>query len=189
MRIASLSNETFDNLASVLDKDSTIGWKKLMGEGFGHIYFPKHIEEIEQISGSSAKALLDNLDGREESLENLIVALDRIGNKRAISIIQNDITFKTGHMNYYKDRDGRPATRISTCQPIEAKGKLCEPIEHSMKDVFPNREQAQTLLTSPPYSIQESTDNFNHHDNLEPCELFTKIMSQMFPCAFVNYAK
>lgn len=37
-----------------------------------------------------------------------------------------------GHMNYYKDRDDRPATRISTCQPIEAnKGKLCEPIEVS----------------------------------------------------------
>lgn len=194
MRITSLSNETFDNLASVLDKDSTIGWKKLMREGFSHIYFPKDIEDIEQISGSSAKALLYNLDGREESLENLIGALDRIGNKRAISIIQNgschlDITFKTGHMNYYKDRDGRPATRISTCQPIEAKGKLCEPIEHSMNDVFPNREQAQTLLTSPPYSIQESTGNFNHNDNLEPCELFTKIISQMFSCAFVNYAK
>ena len=101
MRITSLSNETFDNLASVLDKDSTIGWKKLMREGFSHIYFPKDIEEIEQISGSSAKALLNDLDAREESLENLIVALDRIGNKRAISKIQNgschlDRTFKTG---------------------------------------------------------------------------------------------
>lgn len=101
MSITSLSNQTFDNLASVLDKDSTIGWKKLMREGFSHIYFPKHIEEIEQISGSSAKALLYNLDAREESLESLIVALHRIGNKRAISIIQNgschlDGTSKTG---------------------------------------------------------------------------------------------
>lgn len=101
MRITSLSNETFDNLASVLDKDSTIGWKKLMREGFSHIYVQKHIEEIEQISGSSAKALLNDLDAREESLENLIGALDRIGNKRTISIIQNgschlDRTFKTG---------------------------------------------------------------------------------------------
>ena len=34
-------------------------------------------------------------------------------------------------MNYYKDRDDRPATRISTCQPFEAKGKLCEPTEVS----------------------------------------------------------
>lgn len=42
MRITSLSNETFDNLASVLDKDSTIGWKKLMREGFSHIYMFKN---------------------------------------------------------------------------------------------------------------------------------------------------
>ena len=72
-----------------------------MREGFSHTYFPKDIEEIEQISGSSAKALLNDLDAREESLENLIGALDRIGNKRSISIIQNgscrlDRTFKTG---------------------------------------------------------------------------------------------
>lgn len=100
MRITSLSNEAFGNLASVLNKDSTIGWKKLMIEGFSGIYSQKDVEEIEQKS-SPAIALLNDLDGREESLENLITALDRIGNKRAISIINNgschrDGTFKTG---------------------------------------------------------------------------------------------
>lgn len=101
MRITSLSNEAFDNLASVLDKDSTIGRKKLMTEGFSNIYSQKDVEEIEQKS-SPAKALLNDLDGREVSLENLIIALDRIGNKRAISIIINNSschrgrTFDTG---------------------------------------------------------------------------------------------
>ena len=57
-----------------------------------------------------------------------------------------------------------------------------------MNDVPPNWEQAETL-TLPPYLIHESIGNFKHHDNLEPCELFIKIISQIFPCVFGNYAK
>lgn len=87
MRIlSSLPHETFESLANALEKYSTLGWKKVMTEGFSHIYSQKDVEEIEQ-KRSPATALLIDLDGREESLENLIGALEKIGNKRAISII------------------------------------------------------------------------------------------------------
>ena len=68
-----------------------------MTEGFNHIYSQKDVEEIEQ-KRSPATALLTDLDGRGESLENLVGALKKIGNKRAISIIKNgrSPTFNTG---------------------------------------------------------------------------------------------
>ena len=59
-----------------------------MTEGFNHIYSQNDVEEIEQ-KRSPATALLIDLDGRGESLENLIGALEKIGNKRAIAIIKN----------------------------------------------------------------------------------------------------
>lgn len=98
MRIlTSLPQETFENLAIALEKYSTIGWKKVMTEGFPHIYSQKDVEEIEQ-KHSPATALLIDLDGRGESLESLIAALRKIGNKRAVSIINNgrSHTFNTG---------------------------------------------------------------------------------------------
>ena len=86
--LSSLSHETFESLANALEKYSTIGWKKLMTEGFNDIYSQNDVEEIEQ-KRSPATALLIDLDGRGESLENLIGALEKIGNKRAIAIIKN----------------------------------------------------------------------------------------------------
>lgn len=100
MKIISLSSETFDSLANALGKDSTIGWKKLMMKGFYHIYSQHDVNEIEQ-KPSPAMILLNDLVAREESVENLIRALEKIGNLRAISIIKNGLghhyrTFKTG---------------------------------------------------------------------------------------------
>ena len=100
MKIISLASETFDSLANALGKDSTIGWKKLMLKGFSHIYSQDDVNEIEQ-KPSPAMILLNDLVAREESVENLIRALEKIGNLRAISIIKNGFchhyrTFKTG---------------------------------------------------------------------------------------------
>lgn len=95
--LSSLSHETFESLANALEKYSTIGWKKLMTEGFNDIYSQNDVEEIEQ-KRSPATALLIDLVGRGESLENLIGALEKIGNKRAIAIIKKgrSPTFNTG---------------------------------------------------------------------------------------------
>ena len=101
MKIISLPKETFDNLASELGKDSTIGWKKLMTKGFNHIYSQQDVTEIEQ-KCSPAIAVLNDLVGREESVENLIRALEKIGNKRAISIISKGQNFSMSCSCYDK---------------------------------------------------------------------------------------
>lgn len=88
MKISSLPSETFHNLASELGRDSTVGWKKLMMQGFNHIYLLQDVIEIEQ-RPFPAFTLLNNLVAREESVENLVRALEKIGNLRAISIIKN----------------------------------------------------------------------------------------------------
>ncbi|XP_067038920.1 uncharacterized protein [Acropora muricata] len=152
--LSSLSHETFESLANALEKYSTIGWKKLMTEGFNHIYSQNDVEEIEQ-KRSPATALLIDLDGRGESLENLIGALEKIGNKRAIAIIKKgrSPTSNTDQMRdgrIYQDFDGCPSHR-----------SIREAVEHAMND---DGEQAGTL-------IQESRGNGRHPDELGSSEL------------------
>lgn len=140
-----------------------------MTEGFSHIYSQKDVEEIEQ-KRSPATALLIDLDGRGESLENLIGALEKIGNKRAISIITENgrsPNFNTGQM-----RDGRIYKDFDGCPPHI---NIREPVEHAMNDVPSNVEQAGTLIF-PPYPIQESRGNGWHPDELESCELLIKFL-------------
>ena len=84
--ITDLPHETFDELCSVLGKETTINWEKVMTEGFPSLYSPKHVEEIRQ-KRSPADALLNDLSAREVPLEDLYLALREIGNKRAVSII------------------------------------------------------------------------------------------------------
>lgn len=152
--LSSLSHETFESLANALEKYSTIGWKKLMTEGFNHIYSQNDVEQIEQ-KRSPATALLTDLDGRGESLENLIGALKKIGNKRAISIIKNgrSPTSNTDQMS-----DGRIYQDFDGCLPHTY---IRQPVEHAMND---DGEQAGTL-------IQESRGNGRHHDELGSSEL------------------
>ena len=86
MRITDLPRETFDEVCSVLGKDTTVNWKKLMTESFCSLYLPKDVEEIGQ-KRSPADALLNDLADREKSLEDLLRELQKIGNKKAVSII------------------------------------------------------------------------------------------------------
>ena len=84
--ITDLPHEAFDKLCTVLGKETTINWEKVMTEGFPFLYSPKHVEEIRQ-KRSPADALLNDLSFREVPLEYLYVALREIGNKKAVSII------------------------------------------------------------------------------------------------------
>ena len=86
MRITDLPRETFDEVCSVLGKDTTINWKKLMTESYRSLYLPKHVEEIGQ-KRFPADALLNDLADREVPLEDLLGELQKIGNKKAVSII------------------------------------------------------------------------------------------------------
>ena len=86
MRITKLPRETFDELCFVLEKDTTINWEKVMTEGFSSRYSQKHVEEIRQ-KRSPAHSLLNDLADREVPLEDLLLALQVIGNEKAISII------------------------------------------------------------------------------------------------------
>ena len=99
MRITDLPYETFDELCIVLGKETTINWEKVMTEGFRPryspkvmtegvrpLYLPKDVEEIRQ-KCSPARSLLNDLAHREVPLEDLLLALQEIGNKKAISII------------------------------------------------------------------------------------------------------
>ena len=60
-----------------------------MMEGFSFptLYSRKDVETIRQ-NPTPAKALLEDLTGREVTVEELTQALRKIGNKRAVSIIQ-----------------------------------------------------------------------------------------------------
>ncbi|XP_074613569.1 uncharacterized protein LOC141873450 [Acropora palmata] len=177
MKIISLASETFDSLANALGKDSTIGWKKLMLKGFSHIYSQDDVNEIEQ-KPSPAMILLNDLVAREESVENLIRALEKIGNLRAISIIKNGFchhyrTFKTGQM-----RDGINHQDSVAWPPCI---NICQPVEHSMNDVPSNVEKAETfnLLSCP---IQESGGNDRHPDEMECCQLLIQIIILLCFC-------
>lgn len=171
MKIISLPKETFDSLANALGKDSTIGWKKLMLKGFSHYYSQDDVNEIEQ-KPSPAIILLNDLVARDESVKNLMRALEKIGNLQAISIIKKGLyhhyrTFKTGQMtDGINHQDSVPwPPCINTSQPVE----------HSMNDVPSNVEKAETLnLLSCP--IQESGSNDRHPDEMECCQLLMQII-------------
>ena len=85
-RISELPSETIEALSSVLEKGPTIDWKKLMTKGFASLYSPQDVDDFRK-ENSPAKALLDDLIGREVKLQDLVGALRVIGNERAISII------------------------------------------------------------------------------------------------------
>lgn len=137
--ITDLPHETFDELCSVLGKETTINWEKVMTEGFPSLYSPKHVEEIRQ-KRSPADALLNDLSAREVPLEDLYLALREIGNKRAVSIIDKGIR-KNDEIKY-KDFDGWPPSQTITREAEE-------------NSTSPSSEElAETL---PPYPSQESS--------------------------------
>ena len=80
--IDKLRIHTVDELCLCLDKVPTLGWKKLMHKGLNRIYENDDIRFID-----SSKQLLDDLKGRGKSVEDLMDALSRIGNEKAVTII------------------------------------------------------------------------------------------------------
>ncbi|XP_068710006.1 uncharacterized protein [Montipora foliosa] len=157
MRITDLPRETFDEMCSVLGKETTINWRKLMTESFCSLYLPKHVEEIGQ-KRSPADALLNDLADREVPLEDLLRELQKLGNKKAVSIIIKAIK--------RKDFNGAPPTQTITREPEESTATSS------------HRGQTETL---PPYSIEESSTHGG-----DPCypklEEFMEQISMLFPC-------
>ncbi|XP_068678229.1 uncharacterized protein [Montipora foliosa] len=157
MRITKLPCETFDELCFVLEKETTINWEKVMTEGFSSLYSQKHVEEIGQ-KRSPAHSLLNDLADREVPLEDLLLALQVIGNEKAISII-NKGKRKNEEINH---NDGWPSPQSTTR----------EPEENSTSPSF--EELAETLL---PYPFQESSAYGGH-----PCHQGTEAVFADFIC-------
>ena len=94
MSIKDLPHETIEELCSALEKAPTMNWMMLMRKPFRDLYSPDPDEfkyEINLIGmkgDSPAKALLDDLNGREMTIQDLVNGLSEIGNKKAISIIE-----------------------------------------------------------------------------------------------------
>ena len=88
MSINELSHETKEELCDTLEKP-TLDWKMLMRKAFPSHYSEHDIGVIGREGGRRpAKVLLEDLTLREITLEELVNGLRKIGNKRAVSIIQ-----------------------------------------------------------------------------------------------------
>ena len=88
MSINELSHETIEELCDTLEKP-TLDWKMLMRKAFPSHYSEDYIDMIEREGGRRpAKVLLDDLTLREITLQELVNGLRKIGNKRAVSIIE-----------------------------------------------------------------------------------------------------
>lgn len=109
MSISELSQETVEELCSALEKVSTLDWKVLM-RWFHSLYSEDDVAKIEQ-NHHPAKALLDDMDHREMSLQDLVNGLNAIGNKKAVSIIK-----KGSHIPCVVKR----ITQLSLSQPIRS---------------------------------------------------------------------
>lgn len=86
MLISELSQETVEELCSALEKGLTLGWKVLMKKWFRTLYSEDDVAIIES-NKDPAKVLLDDLTLREITLQELVNGLEKIGNKKAVSII------------------------------------------------------------------------------------------------------
>ncbi|XP_068678440.1 uncharacterized protein [Montipora foliosa] len=169
MRITDLPYETFDELCIVLGKETTINWEKVMTEGFRHLYSQKEVEEIRQ-KRSPAHSLLNDLAHREVPLEDLLLALQEIGNKKAISII-NKGKRKNEEINH---NDGWSSPQTITREPEE-------------NCTSPSSEElAETL---PPYPSQESSA-YGKRPSHQPMEdvLGIKELKRRLKSLYASYA-
>ena len=94
MPINRLCNETIEELYSSLERVRTLDWKVLMRKGFPLLYTDDHIDMIAK-EGCPAKALLDDLDCRGKTLQDLMTALLKIDHKKAVSIIEKGRCFRS----------------------------------------------------------------------------------------------
>ena len=98
MLIDGLPIETIDDLCSTLEKPSLlVGWRKLMTKGFATRYSEDDANDIAEKEERPAKALLYDLIAREVTLQELVYALEGIGNKKALSIIEKGNQLGAGH--------------------------------------------------------------------------------------------
>lgn len=91
MRIGELPSETTAQLCNSLESGPTINWRKLMMREFAKpgrkFYTERDAEDFEKYL-HPAKELLKDLNCREVTVPILFNALEAIGNKMAMSIIQ-----------------------------------------------------------------------------------------------------
>ena len=88
MFINELSHETKEELCDTLEKP-TLDWKMLIRKTFPPHYSEDYIDMIGRVGGGRpAKVFLEDLTLREITLQELVNGLRKIGNKRAVSIIE-----------------------------------------------------------------------------------------------------
>ena len=88
MSISELSQRSLEKLYRSLEEGRTLTWKVLMTKSrFASLYSEDDVAIIES-SSRPAKALLDDLTCRETPLQDLVDALEAIGNKRAAKIVK-----------------------------------------------------------------------------------------------------
>ena len=94
MSINRLCNETIEELYNSLERVRTLDWEVLMRKGFPLLYTEDDINMIAK-EGRPAKALLDDLDCRGKTLQDLVIALLQIDHKKAVSIIEKGMCFRS----------------------------------------------------------------------------------------------
>lgn len=82
MLIDRLSQECLERLSRSLEKGPTVNWQALATKGFPRYYS----EGLAQLQSSTQ--LLDDLTSRHVTVQELLRALDFIGNKRAGDIVR-----------------------------------------------------------------------------------------------------
>ena len=83
-----LSRQANEDLSHALEKP-TLNWEELMrSDTFASIYSENDIKKIRMTGCHPAKALIEDLDSRKISLKVLLRGLFKIGNRKAISIIE-----------------------------------------------------------------------------------------------------
>ncbi|KAL9983859.1 hypothetical protein ACROYT_G006101 [Oculina patagonica] len=146
---------------------------------FNSIYSEDHIAIIERSKSSHpAKALLDDLDHREVPLIDLVNGLERIGNRKAVSIIKKG-AHKSGLDVQYSG--GRPPPQVA--QSIAG-----HPQEYIGFSCAQRREQVETLRVP----VQESgatggTVHPSDPGHEAPFNLVETVFSIFFPCFSFYY--
>ena len=98
MLIDELPIETIDDLCSQLEKPpSLVGWRGLMTGGFDRPFSEHDANDFAAKEERPARAFLYYLMAQQVTLQDLVYALEEIGNKKALSIIEKGNQLGAGH--------------------------------------------------------------------------------------------
>ena len=88
MSISELSQRSLQKLYSSLESAPTLDWKVLMKKGFDPPVYSENDVTAIGATNRPAKALIDDLNLRRKTLQDLLEGLEVIGNIEAASIVK-----------------------------------------------------------------------------------------------------